>query len=56
MGQLLRMGRGALIELNSDKDNPVEIYANGRLIAYGELMIQGGNLAVSIVGKQEPLQ
>jgi len=51
MGQLLRMGRGALIELDTDMDRPVEIYANGSLIAYGELMVQGGNLAVSIVEK-----
>ena len=46
--QLLKMGRGAVIELESLQTDPVLIYANKRLIARGEIMIQGESIAVSI--------
>ncbi|MCK9992148.1 MAG: flagellar motor switch protein FliN [Alphaproteobacteria bacterium] len=46
--QLLKMGRGAVIELESLQSDPVLIYANKRLIARGEIMIQGEAIAVSI--------
>lgn len=46
--QLLKMGRGAVIELESLQTDPVLIYANKRLIARGEIMIQGEAIAVSI--------
>lgn len=46
--QLLKMGRGAVIELASKQNDPVMIFANKRLIAHGEIMIQGEAIAVSI--------
>jgi flagellar motor switch protein FliN/FliY len=46
--QLLKMGRGAVIELDSNVDDPVTIYANNRLIARGEVMVSGENVAVTI--------
>lgn len=46
--QLLKMGRGAVIELDSNVDDPVMIYANNRLIARGEVMVSGENVAVMI--------
>jgi flagellar motor switch protein FliN/FliY len=48
MHQLLRMGRGAVIELESRQDDPVLILANERPIAKGEIVIQGDRIAVSI--------
>ena len=48
INQLLKMGRGAVIELESLQTDPVLIYANKRLIARGEIMIQGEAIAVSI--------
>ena len=47
--QLLKMGRGAVIELESLQTDPVLIYANKRLIAQAEIMIQGEAIAVSIL-------
>jgi len=41
MHQLLRMGRGAVIELDSHQDEPVTILANNRAIAKGEIVIEG---------------
>jgi len=49
MHQLLRMGRGAVIELDSHQDDPVLILANDKPVARGEIQIQGDKIAVSVV-------
>ncbi|MDC0074234.1 FliM/FliN family flagellar motor switch protein [Alphaproteobacteria bacterium] len=54
--QLLKMGRGAVIELDTNVDDPALIMANDKLIAEGEVMIAEENVAVTItrtVGKLE---
>ena len=48
MHQLLRMGRGAVIELDSAQDDPVTVLANERTIAKGEIVIHGDKIGVSI--------
>jgi flagellar motor switch protein FliN len=48
MHQLLRMGRGAVIELDSHQDEPVTILANNMPVAKGEILIEGDRIAVSI--------
>ena len=48
MHQLLRMGRGAVIELDSKQDDPVLVLANNRAVAKGEIVIDGERIAVSI--------
>ena len=49
MHQLLRMGRGAVIELDTHQDDPVSILANDKPVAKGEIQIQGDKIAVSVV-------
>jgi flagellar motor switch protein FliN/FliY len=49
MHQLLRMGRGAVIELDSRQDDPVTVLANDKPVAKGEIEIQGDKIAVSVV-------
>ena len=46
--QLLKMGRGAVIELEAKVDDHAWIYANGRLIARGEVVLVGDTVAVSV--------
>ena len=46
--QLLRMGRGAVIELDTTTEDYVWIRANNRLIARGEIMVNGENVAVQV--------
>ena len=48
MQQLLRMGRGAVIELDANQSDQVWILANNKPIARGEIMVQGEKIAVSI--------
>jgi flagellar motor switch protein FliN len=49
--QLLKMGRGAVIELDATVDDDAWVYANNRLIARGMVMVSGENVAVSITEK-----
>ena len=49
MHQLLRMGRGAVIELDSHQDDPVTVLANDMPVAKGEIEIQGDKISVSVV-------
>lgn len=46
--QLLKMGRGAVIELDSSVDADVKLFVKGRRIAEGELIVNNDRLAVSI--------
>jgi flagellar motor switch protein FliN/FliY len=48
---LLRMGRGAVIELDATENDPVNIYANTTLIAHGEVSVDDGQLSVVISKK-----
>ena len=49
MHQLLRMGRGAVIELDTHQDDPVTVLANDKPVARGEIQINGDKIAVSVV-------
>jgi flagellar motor switch protein FliN/FliY len=49
MHQLLRMGRGAVIELDSKQDDPVTVLANDKAVATGEIIITGDKIAVSVL-------
>jgi flagellar motor switch protein FliN len=46
--QLLRMGRGAVIELESGEEDEVEILANGLPVARGLVVVQGNRIAVEV--------
>ncbi len=46
--QLLKMGRGAVIELNSHSEDEIWLLANNVPIARGQIVVQGEKIAVSI--------
>lgn len=48
---LLRMGRGAVIELDATENDPLRIYANNTLIAHGEVTVEEGHLRVVVSEK-----
>jgi flagellar motor switch protein FliN/FliY len=48
MQQLLRMGRGAVIELDSRQDDPVMVLANNMPVAKGEIQLDGDSISVSL--------
>lgn len=49
--QLLRMGRGAVIELGTDENDEVQIIANNMPIAKGQVMLSGDKIAVEVSKK-----
>jgi flagellar motor switch protein FliN/FliY len=48
---LLRMGRGAIIELSTTEQDPLKIYANNTLVAKGEVRVEDGHLSVEVTEK-----
>ena len=53
MQQLLRMGRGAVIQLDTQENDQVWILANNHPIARGELTIEGDRISVQITGNAQ---
>lgn len=48
VSQLLKIGRGAIIELDQRTSDPVEVQVNQQLIAYGEIVTVDDKLGVTI--------
>ena len=49
VGELLKMGRGSIVMLDRKVGEPVEILVNGRAVARGELVLNDGQLGVSVI-------
>lgn len=45
---LLKLNKGALIELEKEADDPLEIHVNDRLLAYGEVVMIKDKLGIRI--------
>ncbi len=45
---LLRMGRGAVIELDSNENDEIEILANDFPVARGQVIVQGKRIQVEV--------
>jgi flagellar motor switch protein FliN len=48
--QVLRLGRGAVIELDASEDDEVQILANNLPIARGMVIVSGNRIAVEVKG------
>ena len=46
--QVLRLGRGAIIELDASEDDEVRILANNFAVAKGAVIISGNRIAVEV--------
>ena len=46
--QVLRLGRGAIIELDTTQDDEVRILANNFPVAKGAVVVQGNRIAVEV--------
>lgn len=47
--EILNFGSGTLLELNQLADQPVELHVNGKVIAYGEVVLVNDSLAINIL-------
>lgn len=48
VSQLLKMGRGAVLELDRLVGDPIDIYVNEQMVAKGEVMVVEDRLAVTL--------
>jgi flagellar motor switch protein FliN/FliY len=48
ISQLLKMGRGAVVQLDRHIDEEIEVYANKQLIARGEIVVIEDKLGVNL--------
>lgn len=46
--QVLRLGRGAIIELEARENDPVKILANNYPVARGTVVVSGNRIAVEV--------
>ena len=46
--QVLRLGRGAIIELDTTEDDAVDILANNLAVAKGTVVVNGNKIAVEV--------
>lgn len=47
--QMLRMGRGAVIELDTSEYDLVEIQANNLTVARGKVVVQANRIAIEVI-------
>lgn len=52
--KVLELTRGSIIELEKVAGEPVELYANGKLIAHGEVVVIEDNFGLRITSITEP--
>ena len=48
VSQLLKLGRGAVVELDSKVGEAIDIYVNNRLVARGEVIVMEDRLGVTM--------
>jgi len=48
--QLLRMGRGAVIELDTDEGDDVRLLANNIPVAKGQVILRGERVGITVTG------
>lgn len=52
--KVLELTRGSIIELEKIAGEPVELYANGKLIAHGEVVVIEDNFGLRVTSMTEP--
>jgi len=52
--QLLKLGRGAVVELDRKVGEPVDIFVNNRLVARGEVVVVEDKIGVTMTGIIKP--
>lgn len=48
ISQILKLGRGAVVELNRIVGEDIEIHANNRIVAHGEVVVIDDKLGVNL--------
>lgn len=54
VNQLLKLGRGAVIELDRKVGEPIDIYVNNRLVARGEVVVVEDRIGITMTEVIKP--
>ena len=54
LNEILELGRGSLIELDTLENQEVEILVNGKKVAYGQVVSSNQNFGIKITEVLEP--
>lgn len=54
LNEILELGRGSLIELDTLENQEVEILVNGKKVSYGQVVISNQNFGIKITEVLEP--
>ena len=54
LNEILELGRGSLIELDTLENQEVEILVNGKKVAYGQVVVSNQNFGIKITEVLEP--
>ncbi len=54
INDLLQLGQGSVIELDKEVGEPLEIYANDKLLAYGEVVVINDKFGVKLLNIVSP--
>ena len=54
LNEILELGRGSVIELDTVENQEVEILVNGKKVAYGQVVISNQNFGIKITEVLEP--
>ncbi|MEF2820566.1 MAG: flagellar motor switch protein FliN [Clostridium sp.] len=54
LNEILELGKGSLIELDTLENQEVEILVNGKKVAYGQVVISNQNFGIKITEVLEP--
>ena len=54
--KVLELTKGSIVTLNKGAGEPVELYANGKLIAYGEVVVIEDNFGLRITHITDPVK
>ena len=52
--EILELGPGAVVELNREVSEPVDLVVGDRIVARGEVVVLNGNLALRVTEVAEP--
>ena len=48
LSQILKLGRGAVIELERSVGEPIDVYVNNKIVAKGEIVIVDNKVGVTL--------
>jgi len=54
VSQLLKLGRGAVVELDKKIGEPIDIYVNNRLVARGEVVVVEDRIGITMTEILKP--